>query len=47
LAENGSEKLVYGSGGMEFGGVPTYTAITVGLGDPDQVAALTGHMKLR
>ncbi len=39
--------LIQDHGRTEFKGVPTYTAITVGPGNPEQVASLTGHLKLR
>lgn len=39
--------LIQDAGRTEFGGVPTYTAVAVGPGEPELVKELTGHLKLR
>ena len=39
--------LIQDAGRTEFRGVPTYTAAAIGPGDPDKIARLTGHLKLR
>jgi len=46
--ENGLvSTLIQDAGRTEFKGVPTYTAAAIGPGDPDIIARLTGHLKLR
>ena len=39
--------LIQDSGRTEFKGVPTYTSLTIGPGEPEKVAELTQHLKLR
>jgi PTH2 family peptidyl-tRNA hydrolase len=39
--------LIQDAGRTEFAGVKTYTSVAIGPGDPDKIAALTGHLKLR
>jgi peptidyl-tRNA hydrolase, PTH2 family len=39
--------LIQDAGRTEFGGVPTYTAVAVGPGEPDKIKELTGELKLR
>lgn len=39
--------LIQDAGRTEFHGVPTYTAAAIGPGDPDTIARLTSHLKLR
>ena len=39
--------LIQDAGRTEFKGVPTYTAAAIGPGDPDDIARLTGQLKLR
>jgi peptidyl-tRNA hydrolase, PTH2 family len=46
-AQGVSTYLIRDSGRTEFGGVPTYTALSIGPGDPQKIRALTGHLKLR
>lgn len=47
LAKGVVASLIQDSGLTEFGGVPTYTAVAIGPGDPEHIATLTGHLKLR
>jgi PTH2 family peptidyl-tRNA hydrolase len=39
--------LIQDQGRTEFKGVPTYTALSVGPAEPDDIKELTGHLKLR
>jgi peptidyl-tRNA hydrolase, PTH2 family len=39
--------LIQDAGRTEFGGVPTYTAVSIGPGEPEKIKELTGHLKLR
>jgi peptidyl-tRNA hydrolase, PTH2 family len=39
--------LIQDAGRTEFGGVPTYTSVAIGPGDPEVIKALTGDLKLR
>jgi peptidyl-tRNA hydrolase, PTH2 family len=39
--------LIRDAGRTEFKGVPTYTAVAIGPGDPDIITSLTGELKLR
>jgi len=39
--------LIQDAGRTEFGGVPTYTALAIGPGEPEALKELTGHLKLR
>lgn len=39
--------LIQDAGRTEFKGEKTYTALSVGPGDPELLASLTGHLKLR
>lgn len=38
--------LIRDAGLTEFGGVPTYTAVAVGPGKPEDIDKITGHLKL-
>ncbi len=38
--------LIKDAGLTEFGGVPTYTAVAVGPGKPEDIDKITGHLKL-
>ena len=38
--------LIQDAGLTEFGGIPTYTAVAVGPGDPEKIDLITGHLKL-
>lgn len=46
-AEGLPTALIQDAGRTEFGGVPTYTAVAIGPGEPDTIKNLTGHLKLR
>jgi len=39
--------LIQDAGRTEFKGVPTYTAVAIGPGDPEKIKDLTGDLKLR
>lgn len=39
--------LIQDAGKTEFNGVPTFTAVSIGPGLPEDVASLTSHLKLR
>ena len=38
--------LVQDAGLTEFHGEPTYTAVAIGPGDPEEIDKITGHLKL-
>jgi len=39
--------LIQDAGRTEFSNVPTYTALSIGPGEPETITRLTGHLKLR
>jgi PTH2 family peptidyl-tRNA hydrolase len=38
--------IIQDEGRTEFNGVPTYTAVAIGPGDPEEINKITGHLKL-
>ena len=38
--------LIKDAGLTEFGGIPTYTAVAVGPGKPEDIDPITGHLRL-
>lgn len=39
--------LIQDAGRTEFHGIPTYTSVAIGPGNPSDIAELTAHLKLR